>query len=203
MELLYKSPNIEMKIEESPTPKSPAPISPAPKSPKGDFIEKDFISYEYKPRADHVDNSPKVIGSASQLFYKELRLRAEEMRENPTEAEKTLWNVINNKKLGFKFRQQHIINRFIVDFYCIEKSLAIELDGSIHDKQQEHDAERDNLLNSLGVNILRFSNECIINKLDSVINLIIEKAEAAGTKSPASKSPAPKSPKGDFIEKDL
>ena len=102
------------------------------------------------------------------------------MRNNPTDAEKILWKAINNKKLTFKFRQQHIINRFIVDFYCVAKSLAIELDGLIHDTQKERDIERDNMLNCLGVNILRFSNECVINNLDAVIKIITEIANAPG-----------------------
>ena len=115
------------------------------------------------------------------------------MRENPTKAEKTLWNTINNKKLGFKFRQQHIINRFIVDFYCVEKSLAIEVDGSIHDTQKNRDTERDNLLNCLGVNILRFTNESVIKNLADVIKVIIEKV----TELPKREG-APKSPEGDL-----
>jgi len=136
-----------------------------------------YIEYEYKAGNRQVIKSPKVIGAASPLIYRELRQKAKEMRSNPTDAEKILWNAINNNRLGFKFRQQHIINRFIVDFYCVAKSLALELDGGVHDRQKDRDAERDNLLNCLGVNLLRFPNDCVINNLDAVIKIITEKLE--------------------------
>ncbi|MCP4724545.1 MAG: DUF559 domain-containing protein, partial [bacterium] len=59
-------------------------------------------------------------------------------------------------------------------FYCIEKKLAIELDGEIHDTQKERDEERDSLLNSPGINILRFPNESVIGNIDAVIKVITE-----------------------------
>jgi very-short-patch-repair endonuclease len=137
-----------------------------------DLKEKSLmIEYELK-RKDSDTKSPKVIGSASSLLYRELKEKAIEMRENPTESERILWERISNNKIGYKFRRQHIISRFIVDFYCIEKNIAVELDGDIHGTQKERDTERDKILCSLGVNILRFKNESVLNNLDDVINII-------------------------------
>ncbi len=72
--------------------------------------------------------------------------RARELRQEMTPAEKTLWEQLRNRKLGgFKFRRQHPLDRFIVDFYCAACKLIVEVDGDIHDLQQERDAIRKNL----------------------------------------------------------
>ncbi len=101
-------------------------------------------------------------------FVKELRLR------RPTEAETILWDCLRNKKLGVKFRRQHIIGAFIADFCCIETRLIIELDGGYHQipEQQTRDSERTAWLGSHGFSVIRFSNEEIICNLNEVINKI-------------------------------
>lgn len=107
---------------------------------------------------------------------------ARELRKNQTEAEKELWKHLRNRKLGgFKFNRQFPIiygnnldgknQFFILDFYCFEKKLAIELDGEIHNFQKSNDKEREYLINKPGIKILRFKNEEIkdINKVKDEI----------------------------------
>jgi len=80
----------------------------------------------------------------------------------PTEAEAALWQLLRNRKLiGAKFRRQVPIGRYVADFYCHERKLIIELDGGVHSDpdQQIHDRSRDTYLLSMGLRILRLSNE--------------------------------------------
>ncbi len=96
--------------------------------------------------------------------------KAKEMRENPTEAEAVLWKHLKGKKLDVKFRQQHLIADFIVDFVCLSKKLIIEVDGKIHENQLEKDQERTKILEGLGFKVIRFLNEEVIGSIDGVIN---------------------------------
>jgi len=101
--------------------------------------------------------------------------RAKEMRKNPTKSEALLWNELRNKKTGYKFRQQHPIDNYIVDFVCLSKKLIIEVDGKIHDFQQSKDEERELLLKEKkGFKVLRFTNEEVINNIQKVLNKIEE-----------------------------
>ncbi len=98
--------------------------------------------------------------------------KAKKMRNNPTDAEKILWQELKAKKLGSKFRQQHLIADFIVDFVCLTKKLVVEVDGGIHLSQEEKDIERSRILNDLGFKVIRFTNEEVIGNLDSVLEEI-------------------------------
>lgn len=92
------------------------------------------------------------------------------MRKNPTLAENILWNELKEKKLdGFKFRNQHPVYRYILDFYCYEKHLAIEVDGDIHKKRRDYDEYRDDYLTCIGIVTLRVVNEDVINNIDEVV----------------------------------
>jgi len=85
--------------------------------------------------------------------------RARQMRKEPTNAEASLWARLRKRQLaGLKFRRQHIITHFIVDFYCPKAKLAIEMDGAVHDEQGEYDQEREKILQELGYGVLRFTN---------------------------------------------
>ena len=117
---------------------------------------------------------PRVLNSSKGEIYKPLRLLAIEMRKKPTEAEAKLWAKLERRQLGVKFRRQHIIDRFIVDFYCVEKLLVIEVDGDIHNEQKERDDEREQLLSELGCFILRFSNEEVTQNIEKVLSEIKE-----------------------------
>lgn len=97
---------------------------------------------------------------------------AKEMRSNPTEAESILWLQLKGKKLGVKFRRQHPIDSFIADFVCLDKKLIIEVDGEIHNFQQEADALRTERLNELGYEVLRFKNEEVLADVDNVLTKI-------------------------------
>lgn len=96
------------------------------------------------------------------------------MRCEPTPAEEKLWQKLRNKQLlGFKFRRQHSIDRFIVDFYCGQANLIIEVDGSIHEYTQMEDAIRQEFLESLGFRVIRFRNEEVLNSLEGVLEKIL------------------------------
>jgi len=100
-----------------------------------------------------------------------------ELRQESTEAEKLLWEELRNRKLkGLKFRRQHPIDTFVLDFYCHERKLAIELDGSIHDGKlnKEYDEARTAMLGGLGIYTLRFRNDEVINNIESVLRKINE-----------------------------
>ena len=79
-----------------------------------------------------------------------------------TPAEKILWQELRANKLGVHFRRQQVIAGFIVDFYCHKVALVIEVDGDIHDLQQEEDTERENALRKMGLKIVRFRNDEIM-----------------------------------------
>ena len=86
-------------------------------------------------------------------------------------AEIILWSVLKGKKMkGYKFRRQHGIGSFIVDFYCPELKLAIELDGSQHLEQEnlEYDKKRTQYLNSLNIKVIRFLNNEVLNNIGEV-----------------------------------
>src|SRR5690554_2180656 len=99
--------------------------------------------------------------------------KASQMRKNPTKAEAVLWNALRKKQLGYKFRQQHPIYNYIVDFVCLEKKLIVEVDGEIHKFQLEKDSERELLLKEKkGFHVIRFTNDEVLNNLSDVINKI-------------------------------
>lgn len=98
---------------------------------------------------------------------------AREMRQYPTKAEATLWEVLRRKQLdGFRFRRQQVVHTFIVDFYCPEAKLVVEIDGGIHLTQVEYDAFREDVLVQMGYTILRFSNKQVLGKISLVLEEI-------------------------------
>ena len=102
--------------------------------------------------------------------------QARSLRRKPTDAEALLWSELRNRDLlGFKFRRQHPVGKRILDFYCAEAKLAVELDGSGHcyDVQREEDLDREIELYEKGIRVLRFDNSDIFENLDGVLNLII------------------------------
>ena len=99
--------------------------------------------------------------------------KAKENRNNPTEAEAALWSQLRNKQLdGYKFRQQHLIGDFIVDFVCLSKKLVIEVDGGIHKETKEYDEERTKILADRGFEVLRFKNEEVLGDIDVVLEKV-------------------------------
>jgi very-short-patch-repair endonuclease len=101
--------------------------------------------------------------------------RGRELRQTSTEAEQKLWQQLRNRKLkGKKFRRQHPLSGFILDFYCHECKLAIEVDGNCHanEEAKEYDAARTHLLNLYGITLLRFWNSEVINDIEGVLEKI-------------------------------
>ena len=96
--------------------------------------------------------------------------RAKELRKNLTPEERILWQRLRANRLdGWHFRRQQIIDGFIVDFYCHKAALVVELDGPIHDGQADYDIERDKVLESRGLRVLRIKNEEVDQDLEGVL----------------------------------
>lgn len=100
--------------------------------------------------------------------------RRKELRKNPTLTEEKLWWYLRNKRLGVRFRRQHSIGGYILDFYCKEKRLIIEIDGGIHKKREnrEYDEVRDKYFSELDYKTLRFMNEEVEDDVKKVIEMI-------------------------------
>ncbi len=110
-------------------------------------------------------------------LWEKLKPLARQMRKNPTPPEETLWQGLRKKQLGVKFRRQHAIERFIVDFYCAEAGLVVEVDGPIHQYTLEEDTIRQQFLESQSLRVLRFTNDQILNDLEKVLAIISEALE--------------------------
>jgi len=100
------------------------------------------------------------------------------LRNNATKEENDLWLRLKSKNLGYKFRRQHGIGNFIIDFYCPLKKLAIEIDGKQHLHNKEHDNERSEYLHNYGIKILRFGNDEVTNSIEKVIDRIKTELES-------------------------
>ncbi len=101
------------------------------------------------------------------------------MRHNQTDAEGLLWSELRNRKLaGMKFRRQVSIDGFIVDFYCVETKLAVELDGSQHGNPEDeaYDERRTRLLNTRGIRVVRVSNAEALKDVRVVLRTILEES---------------------------
>lgn len=115
------------------------------------------------------------------MKYEEIKQFTRKLRHGTTPEEEKLWRFIRKKQLdGRKFLRQHAIIYetikdehffYVPDFYCFKEHLAIELDGKIHDFTIERDNHRDEILNSIGINIVRFKNEELKN-IESVLQRI-------------------------------
>jgi ATP-dependent DNA helicase RecG len=112
--------------------------------------------------------------NANPLYYAQLKGRAKEMRSNPTEAEAVLRDCVRANSLGHKFLFQYIIGQFIVDFFCPDCKLIIEVDGGYHSRlEQQYDDElRTHMLEELGYRVIRFTNEQVLYDIDNVIQKI-------------------------------
>ncbi|MEM7063748.1 MAG: DUF559 domain-containing protein [Cyanobacteria bacterium P01_B01_bin.77] len=103
----------------------------------------------------------------------EVETAARWLRKHMTVAEQKLWAALKDRQLdGFKFRAQHPVGRFIVDFYCPACHLIIEVDGPIHHAQANYDVARTEQLESHGYEVLRFTNDEVINHLSNVLNTV-------------------------------
>ena len=112
----------------------------------------------------------KMFAGAENLLFR----RAGELRKQQTFAEELLWNFLRGKPLGLKFRRQHPYSNYILDFYCHSLKLVIEVDGSIHEKEEvkQNDIERQKQLEQQGLTVLRFTNNEIKLQPEKVIKKI-------------------------------
>lgn len=153
-----------------------------PMGPNVNAFEKDLEVFVASPQPSPKGKGVADLGvhTADPRLYGVLKDFAEANRKNPTEAESVLWNTLKAKGVGLKFRRQHIIEDFIVDFFCNEKKLTIELDGGYHrvPEQMKKDEERTARLQELGYTELRFTNEQVLCNIDNVIKEIIQAAQS-------------------------
>ncbi len=124
---------------------------------------------------------------ASHLIFQ----KAEELRNKSTPAEELLWNHLNNSSEGIKFRRQHPCALYVLDFYCHELKLCIEIDGSIHQQEEvkQNDQRREQLIAELGISILRFTNDEVFQNTAQVIQQIHSKIKQLQTLSEHTSTP--------------
>ena len=130
--------------------------------------------------------------TADPIIYGLLKDFVIEHRSNPTEAEKVLWEIVSGKKMaGFKFRRQHIISKYIADFVCLSEKLIIEVDGLYHQlpENKTSDEERTIELNKLGFEVIRFTNEQVLNETDTVINTLVQRVKQRRSELLATQNP--------------
>jgi adenine-specific DNA-methyltransferase len=109
-----------------------------------------------------------------------LKQFAREMRREPTDAERRLWFILRDRKLGgFKFRRQHPVGGYIIDFFCMEANVGVEADGGQHydPEGKAYDERRSEVLAALGVEILRFSDYDVLKYSDAVARTILHRLE--------------------------
>ncbi len=106
-----------------------------------------------------------------------LENRSKNLRKNSTDAEKFLWSLLRDKRfMGFKFRRQHVIDGYIIDFFCTEENVGIELDGGQHNQTDaiSYDNKRTEVLARIGIRIIRFWNNDVINKTSEVLESLVD-----------------------------
>jgi very-short-patch-repair endonuclease len=106
--------------------------------------------------------------------YSVTKENAKTNRSNMTDAESLLWHYLRQEQLGVRFRRQHVIGDYIVDFICLKQRLIIEIDGGYHNDivQQQEDRIRQNWLESMDYKVIRFTNEEVFYNIETVISTI-------------------------------
>jgi very-short-patch-repair endonuclease len=122
----------------------------------------------------HHNQNQRIRGTNPQVEQ-----AARDLRKNLTPAEEYLWQALKSKQLnGLRFRSQHPVGNFILDFYCPSCKLVVEVDGSIHDDRQDRDLARTQALEAYGYFVLRFTNDQVLGDLATVLKKIAEVAQA-------------------------
>ena len=104
-----------------------------------------------------------------------IRSYAKQLRRELTKEERRLWYLLRSRRFAdFKFRRQHPVGNYILDFACCKTHLAIELDGGQHDENQEYDLQRSRWLNQKGWNVIRFWNNDLWNNEEAVLEKVLE-----------------------------
>jgi very-short-patch-repair endonuclease len=140
---------------------SPHPPTPSPSERGGEK--------QIKPESDK-EATYRALASRAMVKI------ARDLRQRETEAEIILWEALRNRRLAnLKFRQQHPIGNttFVADFLCYEHRLVVEVDGEVHSTQVEQDLLRQQVIEEVGYQVLRFSNDQVLNHLEDVLTMII------------------------------
>ena len=120
-----------------------------------------------RPQEDRGEDGPRSSAN--------VKGAARQMRKEPTRSESLLWSALRNRRLASrKFRRQHPVGRFILDFYCQEERLAVEVDGPVHETQRQADGERQQILESIGIRFLRLPAALIEGDLPAALAAIEE-----------------------------
>jgi len=110
------------------------------------------------------------------LEYSGLLARARELRQAQTPAEELLWELVRDRRLlGLTFRRQHQFGNYVLDFYCHEAKVAVELDGPVHEGRTRHDTKRDRYLASQGVTVMRITNQDLLTDTESTLKALIRR----------------------------
>ncbi len=125
-----------------------------------------------------------------EIFRQTLVSRAREMRKGMPAAEVALWNRLRGDQLGVRFRRQHRIGSYIADFFAHAVKLVVEVDGDSHDERRDYDEKRTYWMSRKGLNVVRFTNEDVLNNLDAVMQSIADLCSSAAGPSPL---PSPRS----------
>lgn len=154
-------------------------------SPHGRAIDHKHLSHGERSKRDSVSGEGRVLIDRDILTY------ARELRQSQTDAEQLIWSLLRRQSLGAKFRRQHPIGRYIVDFCCIEHRLIIELDGSQHgeEKTVRYDEARTKEFEAQGLRVLRFWNNDVLLQPDVVMEAIWDALYNPLPKSEISTSP--------------
>lgn len=121
---------------------------------------------------DGVKTTARIRGTTP-----EIDVAAQRHRRNMTAAEQKLWVALKNRQLnGLRFRSQHPLGRFIADFYCAQVRLVIEVDGPVHNKQADYDAARTQHFDTYGYQVVRFTNQEVLDNLPVVLAKISQLA---------------------------
>ena len=176
---------VKFDLAPEPTPIPPDPTPALPEGEGGRTAPMENVQDNFPNSNQHRSFSPPSEGSgevrevgkfgyitANPAHYKFIKEMRDVLKDNPTEAEKVIWEYLRNKKTGHKIRRQHIIDDFITDFVCLRKKVVIEIDGKIHLKQKEYDALRTAMLNESGYEVVRFRNEEVFANPQSVADKI-------------------------------
>ncbi len=169
----------------------------SPPAPRDPLISHSQSTAPLNPPQGGTLKPQKMYGNYSYLtanpsIYGLLKKYVEEQRKKPTEAEKVLWQLLKGRKLsGYKFRRQHIIGPYIADFVSLNSKLIIEVDGLIHQLSQNKktDAFRTKELNNIGFEVLRFTNNDVLEEIDNVSNKILSALNKGKSQVSVSKAP--------------
>ncbi|QQR84857.1 MAG: leucine--tRNA ligase [Flavobacteriales bacterium] len=170
-------------------------MRPHPALSKG---EGEMLASDQTSASVEGDKTDLRFHTADRTNYKSLANNARRMRSEPTLAEDALWQALRGSSLGAKFRRQHVVENYIVDFACLPKQLVVEVDGGSHQERNDEDAERTLQLERHGFKVVRFTNDEVLGNIDNVLErirlLLEERAELryeAGAFVPPTSDPSP------------